>query len=287
MDSGGLAVVALQHIHGLTEGNVRALLDEYDDPMSALRSYGDGADSDVFRARALVEQWQTAGIHVSTVVSPDYPQQLKDVYNHPPVIYTKGVLPRGREKGVAIVGSRKASPRQCEDASVIAGALVSAGYAVVSGLARGIDGAAHMAALNAHGRTIAVVGTGLDTVYPPEHRDLELSIQRHGLVLSQFAPRSPIRRFSFPMRNVTMSAYALATVVVAAQEHSGTRHQVDAAVKHGRPVIVMRGVVESASWARSLVEDQYVNVHVVDDPREVAAVVDEALAVPADLLALM
>lgn len=157
---------------------------------------------------------------------------------------------------------------------------------MVSGLAHGVDGSAHEAALNAGGRTVAVLGNGLNRVYPREHAGLQSEIAQRGLLISQFLPDSSPTRQSFPQRNIVMSAYSSMTVIVEASEKSGTRIQADAAVKHGRPLILTRQVVQSTSWGRRYADGTF-NVAVVATPgearRAVAAMLERAY-VPAPVL---
>jgi DNA processing protein len=118
----------------------------------------------------------------------------------------------------------------------------------------GIDTAAHRAALAVGGRTVAIVGTGINRVYPAENRDLHEEVASSGLLLSQFWPDAPPQQHNFLMRNATMSGYGLATVVVEAGENSGARAQARMAVEHGRPVILTEMVVEQNEWAQALVD---------------------------------
>jgi DNA processing protein len=187
-----------------------------------------------------------------TVLDGSYPERLRGVHQAPPVLFARGsVLPRDR--AVSVVGSRKASERGLEIAANIAGRLVARGVTVVAGLAAGIDTAAHRAALDAGGRTVAVIGTGINKVYPAANRGLHQEIASRGLLLSQFWPDAPPQKHTFLMRNATMSGYGMATVVVEAGEQSGARAQARMAVEHGRPVILTDLVVKANLWAQALV----------------------------------
>lgn len=170
-----------------------------------------------------------------------------------------------------MVGSRRASDQGFYWTRELSTSLVAAGITVVSGLAAGIDTAAHAAALDAGGRTVAVLGTGLDRIYPAGNRELQDRIAREGLVLSQFWPDAEPSKESFPARNATMSGYGRATVVVEAGETSGARIQARIGVEHGRPVILRDCVVQANAWATALQHRQ--GVHVVSDPDEVLDVV--------------
>jgi DNA processing protein len=134
-------------------------------------------------------------------------------------------------------------------AAELAEGLAARGVPVISGLATGIDTAAHVAALGVGGRTVAVIGTGLRRAYPKENAELQHRISEEGLVLSQFLPDAPPTKTSFPMRNAVMSGYAVATVVVEAAWRSGARMQARLALEHGRPVFLLDTLLEH-DWAR-------------------------------------
>ena len=153
--------------------------------------------------------------------------------------------------------------------------LVSRDVTVVAGLALRIDTAAHRAALALGGRTVAIIGTGINRVYPAENRDLHEEIAARGLLLSQFWPDAPPQKQNFLMRNATMSGYGLATVVVEAGEHSGARAQARMAVEHGRPVILTEMVLERNEWARALVDRP--GIHVASSLRSLLGIVDRLI----------
>ena len=178
---------------------------------------------------------------------------LSEVREAPGVIYWQGSL-RPAEMGVCIVGSRDATSSVLDETYKLAGLLAMRNVPVISGLALGIDTAAHQGAVDAHGRTIAVMGTGLERTYPAANTQLRQRIQQgEGLVLTQFAPGANVAKWNFPMRNAVMSGYGAATLVRSAGEKSGTKHQAQAAVKHGRRVIFPESVVRSVSWASEMV----------------------------------
>jgi len=209
-------------------------------------------DPILVQARHDVEKWTAQGMDLVSVLSDRYPARLRDVREAPALLYYEGVLDPG-DQGVCVVGSRDADDNALHVASHVATALVETGLTVVSGLAAGIDAAAHTAALEAGGRTVAVMGTGLERTYPRRHADLRARIvEAGGLVLTQFEPGATVGRVNFPMRNAVMSGYGITTFVVSASEYSGTRSQAYNAVKHGRGVILARRVVESTSWGQEL-----------------------------------
>ncbi len=208
---------------------------------------------DVTPARAArdVRDWAAQGYRLISILDEDYPAGLRGIHQAPPVIFTLGRV-LVDDPGVSVVGSREASAPGTAMAAEIARALIERQMTVVSGLARGIDTAAHRAALDAGGRTVAVIGTGISRAYPPENRALQDEIARRGLVLSQFWPDAHPDKQTFPMRNATMSGYGLATVVVEAGEKSGARIQARLAVEHGRQVILTDQVVARNQWAQAL-----------------------------------
>lgn len=204
---------------------------------------------DVERAARDLEHWERAGIRMISVLDPEYPSNLRMIHQRPPVLFLHGATDERDATSVAVVGTRQASARGLEQTSELAAGLAERDVPVISGLAAGIDTAAHTAALAAGGRTVAVIGTGIDRVYPAQNAQLQEKIAAKGLVLSQFLPGSPPTKTSFPMRNAVMSGYALATVVVEAAYRSGARMQARLALQHGRHVFLMRTLLEH-DWAR-------------------------------------
>jgi DNA processing protein len=159
--------------------------------------------------------------------------------------------------------------------------LVSKGLTVIAGLAAGIDTAAHRAALDGGGRTVAFLGTGITQSYPASNRTLQNEIAERGLLLSQFYPDAPPTKQSFPMRNATMSGYGLATIVIEAGEHSGTRIQARLAGEHGRSVILTDRVAGTTTWGAALAERP--NVYVVSSTSELAQAINDVREAPARL----
>ena len=170
-----------------------------------------------------LERWERAGIQMICVLDAEYPSNLRMVHQHPPVLFMRGTADERDSTSVAVVGTRQPTPRGIDQARQLATGLAAHGIPVISGLAAGIDTAALTAALAAGGRAVAVIGTGIDRVYPPQNAGLQQEIAANGLLISQFLPGSPPTKASFPMRNAVMSGYALATVVVEAAERSGSR----------------------------------------------------------------
>lgn len=223
-----------------------------------------------------IERWQGRGFDLLTVLDEAYPENLRDVHDRPPLVFVAGSLQERDTHAVAIVGSRRASPAGIASAEVTTRALVAAEYVVVSGLATGVDTAAHTAALAAGGRTVAVLGTGLEHSYPPQNRDLQRRIAAHGALISQFWPEDRPTRRSFPMRNAVMSGLSRATVVIEASDRSGALVQARQALAHGRPVFLPRRIC-AEPWAHRLALKP--GVHVIDAPEEIVETV-ERLAEP-------
>jgi DNA processing protein len=175
----------------------------------------------------------------------DYPPLVAVIRDPPPLLWASGRSDCLALPAVAIVGSRVATPYGLEAASTLAGDLAGAGVLVVSGLARGVDSAAHRAALAAGGETVAVLGSGIDIIYPPEHRGLAAEVSGHGAVLSELPPGVPPHRRHFPARNRLISGLSLAVVVVEAAERSGSLITAGLALEQGRAVMAVPGSVLS------------------------------------------
>ncbi|MBI2914888.1 MAG: DNA-protecting protein DprA [Firmicutes bacterium] len=188
-----------------------------------------------------------SGARVLTWDSPEYPSNLVAIPDSPPVLYLKGDLRDVDRLAVALVGSRRPSAAGVVMAVRLAEELVAAGFTVVSGLARGIDSAAHRGARDASGRTLAVLGCGIDLVYPPENRGLAGRVAAGGALLSEFACGArPVKR-NFPARNRLIAGLSLGTVVVEAGEQSGALITAGFAAEYGREVFAVPGEVSRAT----------------------------------------
>jgi DNA processing protein len=221
----------------------------------------------------LVEWKESTGFELVTVLDADYPLALRGIHQMPPVLFVKGQL-RADEVGVSVVGARTATQRGRAVAARAAG-LVQSGISVISGMAQGIDGAAHEATLRVGGRPIGVIGTGINRVYPAKHRQLHRRVAAAGALVSQFLPDAPPSKQSFPMRNITISGLGRASVIVEAGEHSGTRILARAAVEHGRPVILTDVVVGATTWGQAMKDRP--GVYVAGSTAEVMDIVEQVL----------
>jgi DNA processing protein len=224
------------------------------------------------QAEAEIASWRDEGFEILTVLDGGYPENLRTVHDRPPILFVSGALTPRDARSIAIVGARRASPAGRAAAAGMARALARAGYVVVSGLAAGIDTAAHRAALAVGARTVAVIGTGLRHSYPPQNAMLQRQIAAEGAVVSQFWPGAPPSRTSFPQRNAVMSGLALGTVVVEASYRSGARLQARLALGHGRPVFLWKTLLDEP-WAREMA--QRPGVYVIDEAAQVMQTVEQ------------
>jgi DNA processing protein len=194
---------------------------------------------------------------VLTWESHDYPHLLREIPSPPPVLYVKGTLTEEDGWAVGVIGTRRASTYGREVTRRLVGALARSGITIVSGLARGIDGEAHRAALEAGGRTIAVLGCGIDRVYPPEHRKLAEEIVENGALVSDYALGTAPEGGNFPPRNRIISGLSLGVLVTEAGARSGALITVDYAAEQGRDVFAVPGSVlnRGSKGSNSLIQD--------------------------------
>ena len=218
------------------------------------------------QARGARTRAERASIQVIAWNDQNFPTSLATLTDLPPALWYQGELATTQAPAIAIVGSRAASAVAIETASRLAADVAAAGITVVSGLARGVDSVAHRAALRT-GRTIAVLGSGLDCVYPAEHAPLAKEIARTGLLLSEFPPGAPPLPHHFPMRNRLISGLAQGVVVIEASEKSGSLITASCALEQGRDVMVVPGNVLSGrnTGGHALLRDGAKIVETADD----------------------
>ena len=192
-----------------------------------------------------MEKLREAGVRALTWNDPSYPPRLKEIHDPPPVLYVRGEILPADERSVAIVGTRRATTYGREAARMLARNLAGSGVTIVSGLARGIDSAAHRAALDGGGRTIAVFGCGLDTIYPAEHRKLAADILDRGALVSEHPLGTRPDARNFPRRNRLISGMTLGSLVVEAGEVSGALLTVRQALEQNREVFCVPGSIFS------------------------------------------
>lgn len=252
--------------------------DPEDEPRPTLFPTDDDAGPEAVDLAAIADElrrWEAEGISIVTVLDEGYPANLRTIHNRPPFVFIRGSLTADDERSVAVVGTRRASGDGLARTRDVAAGLVAAGYTVISGLAEGVDTAAHVTALERGGRTVAVIGTGLRRTYPAGNASLQQRIASEAAVVSQFWPDAPPTRSSFPMRNVVMSGLARATVVIEASSTSGARMQARFALEHGRPVFLLDSLLEH-DWAREYAERP--GAHVVRSADEVVERVERLVA---------
>jgi DNA processing protein len=212
--------------------------------------------------------------------SPAYPPRLRDIPDSPSQLWVRGQRQALDGHAVAVVGSRRASPGALETARRLASGLAGVGLTIVSGLARGCDAAAHRGALDAGGRTVAVLGSGLDVIYPPEHGDLADEIAGHGAVVSELPPGSPPLPHHFRRRNRLISGLSVGVVVIEANERSGSLITAGYALAQGREVMVVPGTVHAGRnrGGHLLIRD---GAALVENAEDVLAVLVHAMPLPA------
>lgn len=191
------------------------------------------------------ERVHSLGIQVLTWEDEAYPRRLKEIDQPPPVLYLRGNLLPEDEWAVAIVGTRGITAYGRQVTAEITSVLARRGVTVISGLARGVDAEAHKAALNAGGRTLAVLGSGVDQIYPPEHRQLANQIIASGALMSDYAPGTPPDGVNFPPRNRIISGLSMAVIVIEAGERSGALITAEFAADQGREVFAVPGNINA------------------------------------------
>jgi DNA processing protein len=201
---------------------------------------GDGVDVPSIAADA-IRRASAGSIAAIPWSAPSYPIALTTIADPPPVLWTRGRLDSLSAPAVAIVGSRAASPYGLAVAGQLAADLAARGLVIVSGLARGVDSAAHRGALSAGGATVAVLGSGVDVVYPPEHASLAGDIDAAGAVVSELVPGTRPQQWFFPLRNRIISGLSRAVVVIEASEKSGSLITARCALDQGRDVLAVPG----------------------------------------------
>ncbi len=185
------------------------------------------------------------GVRIISWDNLDYPPSLKEIYDPPPVLYVLGKILPQDQKAIAVVGSRNPTTYGKGAAERIASGLSRAGLTVISGLARGVDSCAHRGALQAGGRTIGVLGCGLNIIYPPENKELYKQVAGHGAVITEFPFNTPPDKDHFPIRNRLISGLALGVVVVEATLRSGSLITARFALEQGREVFAVPGNIDS------------------------------------------
>ena len=255
------AFIALNMIEGVGPVRARSLLEHFGDAPKILAA----SQSELSRVRNIgadtaekISSWEKSvdlagelkriadfGCHVLISSDENYPSSLREIYDPPLVLYVKGAITAQDKNSVALVGSRQTTHYGIETARKLAYQLAYTGVTVVSGGARGIDTAAHQGALSAKGRTIAVLGTGINLIFPPENAELFERIATNGAIVTQFPFNRPADKQSFPIRNRIVAGMTLGTVVVEANLSSGALITANFATEYGRQVFAVPGRIDS------------------------------------------
>ena len=275
--------IALSGINGLGGVTYKNLISRFSDPQKVFSA----ASNDLLKVEGVspnivklikefddwgpvkeeVEKLKKIGLNILVLTDPDYPKNLYNIYNPPPYLYITGKITKDDKRAIAIVGSRIPDIYGKKVTEQIAAELARNGITVVSGLARGIDSIAHRACLKAGGRTLAVLGSGIDFVYPPENKSLYKEISQNGAVLSEFKIGTKPEANNFPRRNRIISGLSLGTLVVQATEKSGSLITAEFALEQNREVFAIPGNIGSklSKGANKLIKKGAKLVNDVDD----------------------
>ena len=254
------AYIALNMIDKLGPVRVRALVEALGSPVGVFTA----AFDDLIRVKGIgpelaqgiiaqreavdpaTEEAKAAKLdaRIVTFVDEDYPELLKQIHDPPLALYVQGTLTRKDRQAVAVVGTRRASHYGLSVADRLSYQLAKCGFTVVSGLARGIDSAAHQGALKGEGRTLAVLGSALDTLYPPENAELARKIASCGAVISEYTLGRQADRTTFPYRNRIISGLSMGSLIVECDTGSGAMMTADAALDQGRTVFAVPGRID-------------------------------------------
>jgi DNA processing protein len=296
--------VGFNIVPGIGPARFRALLDHFGDLETAWRAPAYGlkqagldrrAIDNLLKVRAEIsldgemEKIERARVQVLTWQDDAYPPQLRHIHSPPPVLYVKGELHPEDEWAVAVVGTRRATVYGKEATRTLVSSLTRSGVTIVSGLARGIDAQAHRAALEGGGRTIAVLGSGVDIVYPPEHKKLAHAVAENGALVTEYALGTPPEGSNFPPRNRIISGLSLGVVIVEAGVRSGALITADYAAEQGRDAFAVPGnifhkgsqgtnrLIQQGAKLVISVEDvlEELNLTMISQQAEVRAVIPE------------
>lgn len=277
--------IAFSHVKGIGAARFKSLIDFFNSAQAAweapaLKLQQSGLPENVLDnlLKARVEMdinkiWQdlqNSGIQVLTWLDEFYPRRLRDIFNSPPVLYCTGELSPKDDWAVAVVGTRRITPYGKRVVKETVDFLARQGITIVSGLARGVDTEAHQAALEANGRTIAVMGCGVDTIYPPENRSLADQVIQSGAIISDYPPGTPPESRNFPPRNRIISGLSLATLVVEAGERSGALITAKFALDQGREVFAVPGQIfaQHSKGTNTLIQEGAIPMLVPSDLME-------------------
>lgn len=281
------AALALSLIAGVGPVRFRELLEAHGTARAALNGWRDARAAREAReeARSLIARADACGAGLLTATCATWPASLSELPQPPAVLWTRGDAALLDRRAVAIVGTRHPTPYGERTAHRLAGALAAAGAVVVSGLARGVDGAAHRGALEVGGSTIAVLGTGVDVAYPRSNAALHAEIAKRGLLLSEEPPGARPTPGSFPKRNRIIAALSVATIVVEADADSGALITAGHALELARSVAAVPGPIDSprSRGANRLLRDGAIVIADIDDALALLGFSPAPRRVPPDL----
>lgn len=283
------ALTILSHIPQLGSIKIRTLLQQFGSAVEVLDT--DPiliADLPGFGPKVMQhwESWKSnetwkenldlAEKHLVSIIpftSPEYPKSLLEIHDHPILLYIKGELKRIDQRSIAIVGTRNASIYGLSSAQEIAQSLAAKGFTIVSGLARGIDTAAHQGAIK-QGRTLAVIGSGLASIYPRENKDLANAIAENGAVISEFPMLTPPDRQNFPQRNRIVSGMTLGTLLIEAPVKSGAMITMDRALTHGKKLFALPGRIDNDNFRGNHLLIKSKQAQLVENAEDIAQTFD-------------
>jgi DNA processing protein len=275
--------IDLYDISGMTEAKLKNLLQKFQNPQAIFDAQKDdlleikGIDNEIASAiknytqsketEEKLKRAEQLGVKIVSYLDDDYPKNLKNISHAPPVLFMRGEIKPEDEKALAVIGTRTPTPYGRMVAEKFAGELGQIGITIVSGLARGIDVAAHIGALKVKARTIAVLGCGLDIYYPPENKIYYDQISQNGAVVSEFNLGTTPFAMNFPKRNRIISGLSLGVLAVEASEKSGVLNTVTWAIDQGREVFAVPGAINqrTSEGTNRLIKDGVKPVTSIDD----------------------
>lgn len=232
-------------------GNINTLWEVSNDEINKLTFISDKIKSVLIKNKCVeyynnhIEKINELDIDIITIYDENYPDNLKNIYNYPKVLYVKGNILEKDRLSISIVGSRKATAYGKWATEKFSRELGELGITIISGMALGIDTIAHMGAINGSGRTLAVLGSGVNVIYPKRNRELYNKIYNNGAIISEFPPDTKPLPYNFPQRNRIISGLSLGTVVIEASEKSGSLITAHSAIEQGRDVFALPGNINS------------------------------------------
>jgi DNA processing protein len=231
----------------------------------------------------IIELCEQDQIDILSLQDTRYPRQLRTITDPPPILYVKGTLLPSDAFSIAVIGTRRCTPYGERQTERLTSALVQNGFTIISGLALGIDGIAHRAALKAGGRTLAVLGSGLHRLYPPEHQPLaQKMIDSGGCVMSEYPPLHPSAKWTFPQRNRIVSGLSLGVLVIEAPVRSGAMISARMAGEQGRDIFAVPGSIESpaSNGCHQLMKDGAYITESADDILDVLGPMRQSVVLP-------